>query len=414
MEQLMTRPAAKVPRNDAAGATQHRPCGTPTNIAPVTAAVRNRDFVGALESVRGLAALTVLIFHSALFLRQREGDPLEKTLWALKSTEELLKRLVTIAFNGHLAVSLFFVLSGFVLGLSLRRDDRSFARQAGGFFGRRFFRIYPALAVNLLVTVVIISILASAFPRIAYSSSTLSQLAENLLLYKFSVNGATWTLLIELLAIPLLLVGYLLAIRFGTGGMLMLAVATIILLFIPGSVHRILPGESLYFVRAFIVDYQFMFVFGMLVAEFPMRDRLRNQSCAVKIAMVVALVAMLSARFLLGYSSRWSLLTEGAAAAALVGLLAWGPRLAVHNLLDEWTPIRFLGRISYSLYLYHATALAMLIPATVWYMTASGVKAQPFLASLIIATTATVITIPLAWLSYNLVERPMMQLGRRL
>jgi peptidoglycan/LPS O-acetylase OafA/YrhL len=411
----MTHSVIQVPRDDAAGAARHRSYETPANVVRVSEAVRHHDFVSALESVRGLAALTVLIFHSAVFFRHGQDDPLEKTLWALKSNEELLGRLISVAFNGHLAVSLFFVLSGFVLALSLRRDDRSFPRQAGAFVSRRVFRIYPALVINLLATLAIIAALASAFPMIGYSSFTLGQLAENLLLYNFSVNGATWTLLIELLAVPLLLISYLLALWFGISGMLTLAVATIVILFNPGLVRRLLPGDSsfMYFVRTFIVDYQFMFIFGMLVAELPMRDQLRKESLAVKIAAVASLVAMLGARFLLGYSSRWSLLIEGAAAAAVTGLLAYGPRLAVHNLL-EWHPIRFLGRISYSFYLYHATALALLVPATGWYMTTPWLNARPFLATLIIATTATVVTTPLAWLSYKLVERPMMQFGRRL
>ena len=77
-------------------------------VMPVSAE-RNRDFVGALESLRGLAVLTVLIFHSATFLRHGEEDPLQKTLWNLKSTDELLRRLFAVLFNGHIAVSLFFV-----------------------------------------------------------------------------------------------------------------------------------------------------------------------------------------------------------------------------------------------------------------------------------------------------------------
>ena len=407
----MTHTVAELPRDDAKETV--RPHETAT--MRVTATARNHDFVGALESVRGLAVLTVLMFHSAAFLRHGQDNHLEKTLWALRSTEELLRRLVSVIFNGHIAVSLFFVLSGFVLALSLRRDNRSFVRKAGGFVGRRFFRIYPAMVINLLLTAAIVAALAAAFPAIAYSPFTWSQLTENLLVYHFSVNGATWTLLIELLAIPLLLIGYVLAYRLGIGGILTLAVGTILILFIPGMVRRFLPGESLFmfYFRLYIVDYQFMFVIGMLVAKLPIRDQLKNQSHFVPFAMVAALVAMVGARFLLGYLSRWSLLIEAAAAATLVGLLAYGPRLAVHNFL-EWHSIRFLGRISYSFYLYHATALAVLIPAVTWYMTASGLNAHPFLGSLIVATTATGVTTPVAWLSYNLVELPMMRFGRRL
>ena len=382
-------------------------------VMPVSAE-RNRDFVGALESLRGLAVLTVLIFHSATFLRHGEEDPQQKTLWNLKSTDELLRRLFAVLFNGHIAVSLFFVLSGFVLALSLRRDNRCFVRKAGGFIARRFFRIYPALVINLCVTTAIVATLAATFPEIAYSSYRWDQLAENLVLYDFGVNGATWTLLIELLAIPLLLIGYLLAWRLGIGGLLTLAAGTIIVLFIPGLVRRVLPGESLFmfYLRLYLVDYQFMFVFGMLVAEFPIRDQLQNRSRVVAFAMVAALVAMLIARLLLGYVSRWSLLIEAVAAATIIGLLAYGPRLAVHNCL-EWHSMRFVGRISYSFYLYHATAVTLLIPAAIWYMTTAELNAYPFFGSLIVATTGIIITLPIAWLSYYCIELPMLQFGRR-
>ena len=287
-------------------------------------------------------------------------------------------------------------------------------RKAGGFIARRFFRIYPALVINLFVTTAIVATLAATFPEIAYSSYRWDQLAENLVLYDFGVNGATWTLLIELLAIPLLLIGYLLAWRLGIGGLLTLAAGTIIVLFIPGLVRRVLPGESLFmfYLRLYLVDYQFMFVFGMLVAEFPIRDQLQNRSRVVAFAMVAALVAMLLARLLLGYVSRWSLLIEAVAAATIIGLLAYGPRLAVHNCL-EWHSMRFVGRISHSFYLYHATAVTLLIPAAIWYMTTAELNAYPFFGSLIVATTGIIITLPIAWLSYYCIELPMLQFGRR-
>ena len=383
-----------------------------SNHCQVIVTDRKQDFVGALESVRGFAALTVLIFHSTMFLTYGKEGLMHKTLWQLKSTDELLRRSVHVFFNGHIAVSLFFVLSGFVLALSLRRDDRTTSRRTFGFVGRRFFRIYPTLAINILVTAALIAGSAFAFPTVGYASFTWGKVVENLMLHSFLVNGATWTLLIEMLAIPLILVGHLLTKRFGTGGLLMLTAITILVLFNPGWARRLAPGDSLYFVRAYIVDYQFMFVFGMLITALPLQNFLENKQRVGKVGLFLALVIMLNARFLLGYASRWSLLFEGAAAASLIALLAYSSRLSVHNLL-EWRPIRFLGRISYSLYLYHATVLALIIPASIWYMTPSGAQEHPFPISGFVALTATLMTIPVAWLSYYLIEQPMIQLGRR-
>jgi hypothetical protein len=62
---------------------QYRLADSSAKNLPATAATCTHDFVGTLESVRGSAALTVLIFHSAKSLRHGQEDPLEKTLWAL-------------------------------------------------------------------------------------------------------------------------------------------------------------------------------------------------------------------------------------------------------------------------------------------------------------------------------------------
>jgi peptidoglycan/LPS O-acetylase OafA/YrhL len=129
--------------------------------------------------------------------------------------------------------------------------------------------------------------------------------------------------------------------------------------------------------------------------------------------MVTTLAVMLSAGFLLGEDSRWSALFEGVAAAVLIGLLAYSPKLGVHYFLN-WYPVRFFGRISYSYYLYHGTMLLIFFPAVTWFMTPSGTREKPFLASLAVTVAVTVTTIPLAWLSHKFIERPMMQLGRKL
>jgi peptidoglycan/LPS O-acetylase OafA/YrhL len=56
----------------------------------------------------------------------------------------------------------------------------------------------------------------------------------------------------------------------------------------------------------------------------------------------------------------------------------------------------------------------MLAPAAAWYVTASGTAAHPLLLPLIITAGVAAVAIPLAWLSYNIIERPMMRLGSRL
>jgi peptidoglycan/LPS O-acetylase OafA/YrhL len=67
----------------------------------------------------------------------------------------------------------------------------------------------------------------------------------------------------------------------------------------------------------------------------------------------------------------------------------------------EWTPLRWVGRISYSLYLWHPLVMPQIGAAVVW----SRVQSLP-------------INVGLAFLlgsvSYYLVEKPMIAFGRRL
>ena len=102
----------------------------------VTAAGASSHLTG-LQSLRGLAAIIVL-FHHALFYFA--------TTASFRFWSEAL-------FNAHAAVMLFFVLSGFVLVRSINRQQPTVASTAV-FYGRRIFRIVPAMWVAILVAAV--------------------------------------------------------------------------------------------------------------------------------------------------------------------------------------------------------------------------------------------------------------------
>jgi len=124
-------------------------------------------------------------------------------------------------FNGECAVILFFLLSGCVLISSIKRDlDRYPAPAAAlAFAVRRVFRILPALLVCVVAIVAAIWCLARALhgPVQPYSAA---DVFNNLRLYRITVHGASWTLRVEMLAIPYLLIAGALFRRFGTSGLL--------------------------------------------------------------------------------------------------------------------------------------------------------------------------------------------------
>ena len=309
-------------------------------------------------------------------------------------------RLIMIPFNGGAAVSLFFVLSGFVLALSLRRDDRTLELRAWAFVLRRFFRIYPTLAINIGLFAVVIGIIASYAPIIPVSIFLPSQIVTNLLLEDFPVNGATWSLMIELVAIPFLFFGYCIARRWGVSGLVVLILLGVVTLFAKVLMFRML-----------IAEFVFMFFLGMLVAEIWMQKLVSLNKGLARIGIIAAVAVMLSARFLLGYGSKWSVLFEGFASAALIAALVLGPRFALHDVL-EMKPLRFLGRISYSFYLYHPLALGVFVPILTIMVSAPWLQAHPFLGSAAIAITTVGAAILLGYGSFVVTEKPMIRFSR--
>jgi peptidoglycan/LPS O-acetylase OafA/YrhL len=96
-----------------------------------TVPVQPKKYLPELQSVRGIAALTVLFCHCTFYYGTRQ--------WS---------RYVEVF--AHAAVVIFFVLSGYVLCLSLSGAVLN-TSSALAFYIRRLFRIYPALLFASLI-----------------------------------------------------------------------------------------------------------------------------------------------------------------------------------------------------------------------------------------------------------------------
>ncbi len=64
-------------------------------------------------------------------------------------------------FNPGAAVVLFFVLSGYVLGLSLRREDAPLRDRLGVYLWRRGFRLLLAMWASILLYALVLQLIAS-------------------------------------------------------------------------------------------------------------------------------------------------------------------------------------------------------------------------------------------------------------
>ncbi len=92
--------------------------------------------VGELDALRGLAVLSVVAFHYTTFYQQEQGH------------------LQPLGFGfpaGNYGVHLFFLISGFVIFMSLERT-----RSAMDFAVSRFSRLFPAYWAAMAITAAVV------------------------------------------------------------------------------------------------------------------------------------------------------------------------------------------------------------------------------------------------------------------
>lgn len=111
-----------------------------------------KDNLKALDGLRGIAAIYVLVHHARLALTQSYYNGLnlhpEKYEWY----DKVMVYFFGIFKFGHEAVIVFFVLSGFLIHLKQAKPDYNFEDfKIIKYIQKRIIRIYPTLLVSLLL-----------------------------------------------------------------------------------------------------------------------------------------------------------------------------------------------------------------------------------------------------------------------
>lgn len=190
------------------------------DIASASRDENNFDFL------RFLAASAVVVGHCYWLSGKGDVEPV---------------RLFTGSMDtADIAVNLFFVMSGFLIAASWLHS-----RSVLNFAAKRALRIFPALAVSIIFTALVVGPAATALPQRDYllDSQTFRYLSNIALITQFelpgvftnnpfphTVNGSVWTLPYEVLMYAtLLLLGLLKA--FGRATVLLVPVALIVVHF---------------------------------------------------------------------------------------------------------------------------------------------------------------------------------------
>lgn len=372
--------------------------------APAAERVRPRAFVPALEGMRGMAALGVLLTHVA-FQTGAAGTPVVGRVWG----------------RFDMAVAVFFALSGFLLwrphAVAARGLDS--APPVGYYLRHRAARILPAYwLVVCAVLVLLPSAAGTAGVRVWVSNLALLQVFVPLTL----TDGLTqmWSLSVEVafyLALPLLAFALVRlrgrAARWRAPLLVAVALLSLGWNFIPVPTPDAIHADN------WLPGYLPWFAAGMLLAELAEHSvRLSrwwklgaNQPLMWTVAVAAFLLAAtdLAGPAGLTRAEPWQYAVKmGLGAiigfALLAPLVLRDPAARGHRWLES--PVAaMLGRWSYGIFIWHLAVLSIVFPVF------GILPFQGDFGYVLVLTVA--ITLPVAAASYALVEEPVRRWARR-
>lgn len=266
---------------------------------------------------------------------------------------------------------------------------------------RRVLRIYPAMLVCLLFCAAYLAwvYIPANFP--AASKEYYQQwqqgvngnlLNRNLALIDYYINPVTWTLQIELLgalAFPFL---YTLKIRH------------------PILSYFLLAAWLLYFIATplysyFRTGFIYMFLIGLYVNDVSCWLHHHLQHNLIGKISAFGFFGLCLSNLIIKETTPWGWILESAFALLLLAALSIYPNPLKIPVLDT-KAARFLGKISYSFYLWHFPLL--FISATEMFK-AFDIKillAHPILFQWLLFGISSALALPVAYLSYRWIELP--------
>jgi peptidoglycan/LPS O-acetylase OafA/YrhL len=331
----------------------------------VTVPTERSPRVAALDGLRGCAIALVLAGHA----RTHQSQPL-----------------------GAAGVTLFFVLSGYLITLILVRNRASATRGSlRSFYGRRARRLLPALALLLFFDAAVRLLTGQSLVPVLLAGSYVTNLAASA--GASSTLSHTWSLAMEeqfYIVWPLLLP---LVWRLRRGTLVVLGAAAV------AAIARVViylmgPWTVAYFSPATRCD---AILVGCALALATARGWRLPGGRWGRLVVGVAVLVMCAPFLWTSMGVSVALIPAVAlASAALVATLAQPGTTMLHRVLAV-APLRYVGRVSYGMYLWHPFVLAAVVGLAI---------PVPFVATLLIS-------IALASASWVLIERRWLEPERR-
>ena len=372
---------------------------------------QSRDYVASLTGLRGVAALSVFLYHYGAL------NPGIRLDLSVPIIGQALQFPLGFGFAG---VDLFFVLSGFLLALPFARATLSNSHQPafGTYYKRRLLRVFPAYYAQLAIILVFGTWFITFKPV-----NGISLLAHLTMFFNIGGDpvrplvGLWWTLPVELsfyLLLPLI-ASFLRPVKWVILLTLCILLSMIYRLWsadhfiaapaggvflaashLPGSLPEFLLGSS----AALLV--QWLNLKSIKKPSPGILDSLFLTGSALALLWLWGVLLPNGAAY---WSGHWSMLIAPVALGLPLSMMVlsfyWGSRIG--RLLFANPVVYFLGLISYSLYLWHFVVMqqAVVVFGSTWSNLSETTR---FLYSLILVVLVSTV-------SYYLFERPFFRLA---
>jgi peptidoglycan/LPS O-acetylase OafA/YrhL len=330
-----------------------------------------------IDGLRGLAAVSVVVLH---LLR----EPLA-AVWPTGGA---------IASHGGLGVIVFFVISGFVISHTLTRSFMTPAT-VGGFLLRRVVRLDPPYWASIVLALVVSAasavVLHNTFQRPSAGSIVAHLFYLQYILGIPTISEVFWTLCYEIQFY--LLLALIIAAKQRLADRMSEEAAFAVTMVAPLLLSFVMAVGWVPVPRGSCLEYWYVFVAGVAAQRVVAGGRWWPLLTTAGLAVVVNVMA----RHPVG----------GVAAATSLAVAVASARGG----LDRWLAGRtfqYLGRISYSLYLTH-----FVVGARFTNLVNHFVPPGPWIR-LGTALAGVALAIGFADLFWRLVERPSIELSRRL
>jgi peptidoglycan/LPS O-acetylase OafA/YrhL len=366
--------------------------------------------ISGLESLRGIAALMVAVGHSLIVL---SVDNIVN-IWAvsfndLYRIQSILTRLLLVFFNGGVAVTIFFALSGFVLGLSLDRNSNSTGNIAT-FYIKRLFRIYPAYTGSLFVVVSTITVAhtykvfdsSSIWYQLWYKEQiTWTSLYNNFFLFSTYLIPIAWSLKVEMIASFFIPFAHLLSRKIG---------------FFPNILILILLVTWAYNSSNLYVTYSYVFYLALISPLYCVTPKMLFSLKFENTLLFLSIIFLFSSRIFFGQLNNfYNIFIESFSSVYIV--LFFARQTSDKNPINRFLNLKIVkafGEYSYSFYLFHFIVLYWIAYAMFLLVPPSFLNSFPLFCSLILALTSISVSYFVSKASYRNIEIPMMAQGKEI